>query len=102
MSQDARYFQQTYPRDMAAYDRAHLANWVAPLLLDPSARLAQSAIIDTDLYSGVEAWDYQNPYVWTSRQLLTVATLDPAYGIPADTGASVARNIAVNQNLLGV
>lgn len=96
------YNPGVFPRDMGGWARLHEAQLVNPALLDPDARLNQSAIIDTDLFSGVEAWDYQNPYVWQSRQLLTVATLDPSYGLYGDTSASVVHNVGASAGLLGV
>lgn len=93
MSQDASYFERTYGFDGGAQQRTHLSRWVHPLLTDPLAALNQKAIEDTDLYSGVEAWDYQNPYVWQSRGLLVTSTLDTAYGVPADSPQSVQLNI---------
>lgn len=100
--QDASYNPGIFPRDMGAWQRLHEPQLVNPMAADPNARLNQSAIIDTDLYSGVEGWDYQNPYAWQSNQLLTTATLVPAYGIPADTGVSVVHNIAASGGLLAV
>jgi hypothetical protein len=93
LSIDAQYFERTYPYDPAAFTRTHLSNWLHPLLTDPLAALNQQAIEATDMYSGVEAWDYQNPYVWQSRGLLTTATLDTAYGIPGDSSHNVALNV---------
>lgn len=58
----------------------------------------QTYLIHDSLYSGYEAYDYQNPNLWQSRALITYSTLDPAYGIVADTPVDILANVSRTLN----
>lgn len=54
--------------------------------------------IHDSLFSGYEAYDYQNPAVWQARSVITYSTLDPAYGTLSDTPVDILNNISRTGN----
>ena len=97
----ADFFPMTLGWDGEAQQRTHLANWIRPG--QPGDNMQEhnrEYIYHDEQLSGYEAYDYQNPYVWQGRNLLTVSTLIPGYGIFSDTPANVARNISMSGGIL--
>ncbi len=91
--QDAGLNPTLYPWELAGQLRTHQQQLVHPAATDPRQRLNQASVMLTDAYTGLEAYDYQNPYVFYSAGFLSTATLVPAYGILGDTPQSVLANI---------
>ena len=101
--QDALFFQATYPWDPVGQARTHSQPLINPYLTASQQSnmvpLNQRSTIESDLYTGVEAWDYQNPNSFMAAGLLTI----PVYAstpLVADTSASIQANITAHQGEL--
>ena len=101
MPMQADFYPATFPWDSTGQQHTHLANLVRPGQPgDAMAEQNRQEIYQQEQLAGYEAYDYQNPYVWQSRNLLTVATLIPNYGVYSDTPANVTRNIGMSGGIL--
>ena len=101
---DAPFFPGTFPIDFVAEQRVRSIQLTNPSYYAYNApilgRLNQRSLLEADYYSGQEAWDYQNPYVWESSAVLTVPDLVPVYGGMSDTGAGIIANVTRTQGMI--